>query len=138
MLNSVDLMGRLTAEPELRTTNNDIAVVSFRIAVERDFKNSIGKKEADFINITAWRQTAEFASNYFTKGMLVAVKGSIQTQSYTDKEGNNRTSFEVVADRLYFAEGKRPNSTLSDNESPFPVKIEGTDCFADDDDDLPF
>lgn len=107
MLNSVTLMGRLTADPELRHTASDLAVVRFTVAVDRDYTRQGADKQTDFINIVAWRNTAEFVSKYFRKGQLVAVKGSIQTGSYTDKDGNKRYTFEVVADNVYFAEAKR-------------------------------
>lgn len=107
MLNTVALMGRLTADPELRYTGSNIPVTSFTLAVERDFKSSDGEKQTDFIQIVAWRQTAEFVARYFHKGQLMAVIGSIQTRKYQDRDGNNRTAFEVVAAHAYFAEGKR-------------------------------
>lgn len=109
MLNSVTLMGRLTADPELRHTSSDLAVARFSIAVDRDYTRQGADKQTDFINIVAWRSTAEFVNKYFRKGQLVAVKGSIQTGSYTDRDGNKRYTFEVVADNVYFAEAKRDN-----------------------------
>lgn len=107
MLNTVSLMGRLTADPELRYTGSNIPVTGFALAVERDYKSGDGEKQTDFINIVAWRNTAEFVSKWFRKGQLMAVTGSIQTRKYQDRDGNNRTAVEVVADRAYFAEGKR-------------------------------
>ncbi|MGN0517857.1 MAG: single-stranded DNA-binding protein [Acutalibacteraceae bacterium] len=120
MLNSVTLMGRLTADPELKHTTSDIALVRFSLAVDRDYNKSGTERQTDFINIVAWRSTAEFVSKYFRKGQLVAVKGSIQTGSYTDNNGNKRYTFDVVADNVYFAEGKRDNSgtpSTYDNQS---------------------
>lgn len=108
MINNVVLMGRLTAEPELKYTPNNVPVVRFRLAIDRNFKNN-GEQQADFINIIAWRQTAEFVEKYFHKGQLVAVEGSIQTSTYTDKNGNKSTWTEVLADRVHFAEPKRDN-----------------------------
>ena len=99
MLNSVCLMGRLTADPELKSTQSGVSVCSFRIAVDQE-------KPTDFINIITWRSTAEFVSRYFRKGQLVAVQGSIQTSQYTDRDGNKRTAFDVVADNVFFAEKK--------------------------------
>ena len=107
MLNVVALMGRLTADPELRYTQSNIPVTSFTLAVDRRYSRQGEEKQTDFINIVAWRQSAEFVSKWFKKGQLVAVDGSIQTRKYQDKEGNNRTAFEVVANNVHFAESKR-------------------------------
>lgn len=110
MLNRSILMGRLTRDPELRHTASGTAVASFTLAVNRPkFKDS-EKSEADFIDIVAWRNTAEFVSRWFSKGQLVAVEGRIQVRNYKDKEQNNRKALEVVADQVYFAESKRDNS----------------------------
>ena len=133
MLNSVILMGRLTANPELRHTPNDIAVTSFTLAVDRGYAKAGAERVTDFIDIVAWRNTAEFVSKYFRKGQLVAVEGSIQTRSYQDKEGNKRKAFEVVASQVHFAEPKRDTNNsrtapLSDNKSE-EIALE---------DDLPF
>ena len=110
MLNTAILMGRLTADPELRHTPSDVAVTSFTLAVDRSYVKSGADRQVDFIDIVAWRSTAEFVCRYFHKGQLVAVQGSIQTRSYTDKEGNKRKAFEVVADNVHFAEPKRDSS----------------------------
>lgn len=106
MLNSVCLMGRLTADPELKSTQSGVSVCSFRIAVDRTYQPKGQEKQTDFINIVTWRGTAEFVSRYFRKGQLVAVQGSIQTSQYTDRDGNKRTAFYVVADNVFFAEKK--------------------------------
>lgn len=106
MLNSVCLMGRLVADPELRQTPSGVSVCSFRIAVDRTYTPKGQEKQTDFINIVTWRSTAEFVSRYFRKGQLVAVQGSIQTSQYTDRDGNKRTTFDVVADNVFFAEKK--------------------------------
>ena len=106
MLNSVCLMGRLTADPELKSTQSGASVCSFRIAVDRTYTPKGQEKQTDFINIVTWRSTAEFVSRYFRKGQLVAVQGSIQTSQYTDRDGNKRTTFDVVADNVFFAEKK--------------------------------
>ena len=143
MLNMVALMGRLTDEPELRHTANGIPVVSFTLAVERRFKSG-EERTADFINIVAWRQSAEFVSKYFRKGQLVAVDGSIQTRRYQDKDGNNRTAFEVVANNVHFAEPKRDSAPVRDDNgfAPQPAAFSNTnaDDFAEiaTDEDLPF
>ena len=107
MLNRIVLMGRLTRDPELRHTQAGKAVASFTLAVDRDFSSNDGKKETDFIEIVAWRNTAEFASKYFTKGRMVAVSGRLQIRDWTDKEGNKRRTAEVVADNAYFADSKK-------------------------------
>lgn len=107
MLNRIVLMGRLTRDPELRRTGSGTAVSSFSIAVDRDFKGQGGEKETDFIDIVAWRNTAEFVSKYFTKGRMAVVEGRLQIRDWKDKEGNNRRSAEVVADNVYFGDSKR-------------------------------
>jgi single-strand DNA-binding protein len=107
MLNTAILMGRLVHDPDLKHTQSDTAVCSFTLAVERAYTPKGGEKQTDFIDIVCWRNTAEFVSKYFRKGMLVAVEGSIQTRSYEDKQGNKRKAFEVVADKAHFAEGKK-------------------------------
>lgn len=107
MLNHIVLMGRLTRDPELRRTSSGTAVASFSLAVDRDYGGQNGEKEADFIDIVAWRGTAEFVSNYFFKGQMAVVAGRLQVRSWTDKDGNKRRSAEVVADSVYFGENKR-------------------------------
>lgn len=107
MLNVAVLMGRLVADPELRHTPNGISVTSFTLAVDRSYVKSGTERQTDFIDIVAWRGTAEFVCKYFRKGQLAAVQGAIQTRSYTDKEGNKRKAFEIVADNVHFAEPKR-------------------------------
>ena len=106
MLNSVCLMGRLVADPELRTTNSGVSVCSFRIAVDRNYQPKGQERQTDFINIVAWRNTAEFVHRYFHKGSMIVVQGSIHTDSYTDKDGNKRMSFDVQADNVMFGESK--------------------------------
>lgn len=107
MLNHIVLMGRLTRDPELRHTQNGTAVASFTLAVDRDFKGQDGEKETDFIDIVAWRNTAEFVSRYFTKGRMAVVSGRLQIRAWTDKDGNKRRSAEVVTDNVYFGDSKR-------------------------------
>lgn len=106
MLNSVILMGRLTRDPELRRTGGGTAVTSFSLAVDRDFKSQGGEKETDFIDIVAWRNTAEFVSKYFAKGRVAVVAGRLQIRDWTDKDGGKRRSAEVVADSVYFGDSK--------------------------------
>ena len=108
MLNHIVLMGRLTRDPELRYTQSQIPVASFRLAVDRDFGGRDGgERQTDFIDIVAWRSTAEFVSKYFTKGSMAAVSGRLQIREWTDREGGKRTTAEVVADNVYFGESKR-------------------------------
>lgn len=105
MFNTVILSGRLTADPELKNTTNGVLVTSFTVAVDRPYRKGEEKK-ADFINIVAWRQTAEFVTHYFTKGSLIGIEGSIQTRNFEDKNGNKRTAFEVVANNVQFVSPK--------------------------------
>lgn len=110
MLNHIVIMGRLTREPELRRTGSGVAVASFTVAVERDFAQD-GKKETDFIDCVAWRNTGEFVSKYFTKGSMIAVSGRLQIRNWNDKEGNKRKSAEVVADNCYFGSTKKDSDS---------------------------
>lgn len=107
MLNKAILMGRLTRDPELRYTQSNLPVIQFTIAVERNRAAQGQERQTDFINIVAWRKTAEFVSQWFTKGMMIIVTGSIQSRNWQDKNGNNRTSIEVVADEVQFGESKK-------------------------------
>ena len=108
MLNQIVLMGRLTRAPELRRTGTGTAVATFSLAVDRDFANSAtGERETDFIDIVAWRNTAEFVSKYFTKGRMAVVTGRLQIRNWNDKDGNKRRSAEVIADSVYFGDSKR-------------------------------
>ena len=107
MLNKVILMGRLTRDPELRRTGSGTAVTSFSLAVDRDFKSQGGDKETDFIDIVAWRNTAEFVSKYFTKGRMAVVEGRLQIRDWTDRDGGKRRSAEVIAENVYFGDSKR-------------------------------
>lgn len=140
MLNVVVLTGRLTADPELRKTTSGISVTSFSIAVDRRYRSG-EERQTDFINIVAWRSSAEFVANYFKKGQLIAIEGSIQTRRYQDKDGNNRTAFEVVANNVQFAESKRSDGAISmDGEAPASFSNADSGEFTEfaSDDDLPF
>ena len=111
MLNHITIMGRFVRDPELRRTGSGIAVASFTLAVDRDFKSSNGgDKEVDFIDCVAWRQAGEFVSKYFTRGRMAVVSGRLQIRSWTDKDGNKRRTAEVVADNVYFADSKSENA----------------------------
>lgn len=113
MLNKIIVMGRLTRDPELRRTQSGLAVTSFSIACDRDFKSQSGEKETDFIDIVAWRNTAEFVSKYFSKGRMAVVEGRLQLRDWTDQNGNKRRNAEVVADSVYFGDSKRDNASDS-------------------------
>ena len=117
MLNKIFIMGRLTRDPELRRTQSGTAVTSFSLAVDRDYKSQSGEKETDFIDVVAWRSTAEFVSKYFTKGSMAVVSGRLQIRDWTDREGGKRRSAEVVADNVYFGESKRRDSGDSRSDS---------------------
>ena len=157
MLNKAILMGRLTRDPELRHTQNNTPVASFRLAVDRGRKSADpNQPTADFIDIVAWSQTAEFVSRYFRKGQLVAVCGRIQTRNWTDNNGNTRVAVEVIADEVHFAEPKRDSYDSAPmgggrpqggykppNSAPAPQPYSGGvgggfDEITDDDGDLPF
>jgi len=138
MLNKIILMGRLTRDPELRRTGSGTAVASFTLAVDRDFKSQSGEKDTDFIDIVAWRATAEFVNKYFTKGRMAVVEGRLQLRDWTDKQGNKRRSAEVIADNVYFGDSKKdvPNSGTS-----APVPVDAHSDFAEvstEDGELPF
>lgn len=107
MLNKIFIMGRLTRDPELRRTQNGTAVAGFALAVDRDYKNADGTKETDFIEVVAWRSSAEFVSKYFAKGRMAIVEGRLQIRDWTDKDGNKRRNAEVVADNVYFGDSKK-------------------------------
>lgn len=107
MLNKIFIMGRLTRDPELRRTQNGTAVAGFALAVDRDYKNADGTKETDFIEVVAWRSSAEFVSKYFTKDRMAIVEGRLQIRDWTDKDGNKRRNAEVVADNVYFGDSKK-------------------------------
>lgn len=117
MLNKAMLQGRLTADPELRSTPSGVSVTTFALAVNRNFKKD-GEQETDFINCVAWRSTAEFVCKYFQKGQQAVVDGSIQNRSYTDKQGNRRTAFEVVVDNIYFAGSKKNDGQTAPPPAP--------------------
>ena len=108
MLNHIVIMGRLVRDPELRRTGSGVAVASFRVAVDRDFApKDGGERKADFIDCVAWRQTGEFISKYFAKGRMIVVDGRLEMRDWTDKDGNKRTSAEIVVANAYFGDSKR-------------------------------
>lgn len=142
MINNVTLMGRLTARPELKTTQSGTPVTSVCIAVDRRFQPKEGAKLTDFINCVAWRNTAEFITRFFDKGDMIAVTGEIQTRAYKDKNGNNRIAFEIVIDHASFCGGKKDNSTNENNSgNPAPSFTEYDNANWEnitDEDELPF
>lgn len=153
MLNHIVLMGRLTRDPELRRTGSGVAVASFTLAVDRDFAAQGAEKETDFVDIVAWRNTAEFVSRYFTKGRMAVVTGRLQIRNWQDKEGNKRRSAEVVADNVYFGDSKRDGaaggfdqtsgyaqsfSQQPAYQAPAAPAANGFGVLEDDDPDLPF
>ena len=145
MINSVVIMGRLTFDPELRTTPNGISVVRFLVACDRNLSRSGEDIKTDFIDVTAWRQTAEFVSRYFRKGSMIAVEGSIQTDNFTDKDGNKRKTVQVVANNVSFCGSKAESGTASNpvfsQPAPSYASADNSDfeeISDDDEDDLPF
>ena len=142
MLNVVVLMGRLTADPEVKTTASGISVCSFSVAVDRNYSSQTAERQTDFINIVAWRQTAEFITKYFSKGSMIGIEGSIQTRKYTDKEGKNRTAFEVIANNVQFVESKKDGGSSAGGDIAPSFSNAGSNEFVEidnaGDDDLPF
>lgn len=123
MLNIVAIMGRLVADPELRTTANGTNVCSFRIACDRNFVSQGQERQADFIDIVVWRQAADFVCRYFQKGSMIAVDGALQSRNYKDKQGNSRTAVEVVANHISFAgPSKKPGGKAVDDGGEAPPK----------------
>lgn len=134
MLNHIAIMGRLCKDVELRHTGNNVPVASFTIAVDRDFKAAGGEKETDFVDIVAWRNTAEFASKYLSKGRMAVVSGRLQMRKWTDKDGNKRVSAEIVAENVYFGDSKN-SSALDGFSAPVTDGFAGLEAS---DDALPF
>lgn len=127
MLNHITLMGRLVRDPELRHTAQGTPVISFTIAVDRDFQTGGSEKQTDFIEIVAWRGTAEFISKYFRKGSMAVVSGRLQMRKWQDNNGNNRISAEVVADNVYFGESKKPGNAEPQYSAPEMREIDDSD-----------
>ena len=141
MLNKIIIMGRLTRDPELRRTGSGTAVTSFSLACDRDFKSQSGDKETDFIEVVAWKNTAEFVSKYFSKGRMAVVEGRLQIRDWTDKDGGKRRSAEVVADNVYFADSKRSESNDNQKENFNALSGRLSDDFvpiSEEDGELPF
>ena len=141
MLNKIIIMGRLTRDPELRRTGSGTAVTSFSLACDRDFKSQSGDKETDFIEVVAWKNTAEFVSKYFSKGRMAVVEGRLQIRDWTDKAGNKRITAEIVADNVYFADSKRSESNDNQKENFNALSGRISDDFApisEEDGEIPF
>lgn len=144
MLNRIIIMGRMVRDPELRTTQSGTSVTSFTLAVNRDFKGQNGEEETDFIDVVAWRQTAEFVCKYFAKGRMAIAEGRLQIREWKDKDGNNRRTAEVVADNVYFGDSKRDEGNAPNNSAPAYGGGYGATAgggfaeIADEDENLPF
>ena len=141
MLNHITIMGRLTRDPEMRSTQSGVSVASFTLAVDRDFSGRDGgEKQTDFIDCTAWRHTAEFVSKYFSKGRMAVVSGRLQIDNYTDNDGNKRKSAKVIADNIYFGDSKKDGATgsQSDEAASFTPAPSGFVTVDVDDGELPF
>lgn len=147
MLNSIIVMGRLTADPELKTTQNGVSVTRFTVAVERPYQKSGQEREADFIPCVAWRNAAEFITKYFHKGSMIAVQGSLTTNKYTDKSGQNRTGYEILVDHAHFTGEKKTAESGAQSEpavsappkaTPAPSYSGNAYTQVEMDDDLPF
>lgn len=138
-LNVVALMGRLARDPEMRKTPQGVSVATFTVAVDRSFVKQGEDRQADFIDIVCWRNTADFVCKYFQKGSMIALNGSIQTRTYQDKNGNNRKAFEIVADNVHFAGAKTPSEKVQTG-SEYDLDMSPGDDFEviSDDEDLPF
>ena len=118
MLNHIVVMGRLTRDPELRTTQSGVSVTSFTVAVDRDFGGRDGgERQTDFVDCVAWRSTGEFVSKYFHKGSMIVVSGRLQSRKWQDREGNNRVNWEINADNVYFGESRRDSDSGRDSYS---------------------
>lgn len=122
MLNCAAIMGRLVADPELKKSTTGVSVCSFCVAVDRDYVKQGETRQADFINVVAWRQTAEFVCKYFHKGSMIAIQGSIQTRNYQDKNGNKRSTTEIMADKVNFCGGKTEQSETVTQTVSIPVE----------------
>ena len=141
MLNRVEIMGRLTSDPELRATNSGTFVTSFSIATQSDYNNPQGVKDTDFFDVIAWRNTAEFISRNFSKGRMIVVAGRLKTETWTDNTGRNRKSVKIIAESVYFGDSKKDDGTApgAAYAPGAPVVQSGfTDISGVEEDDLPF
>ena len=139
MLNHIIVMGRFVSDPELRKTGAGVSVASFTLAVDRDLANKqTGEKETDFVDIVAWRQTADFVSKYFSKGRMAVVSGRLQIRNWTDRDGNKRRTAEVIADNVYFADSKNSNGNAPALDAMPVIPAQDFAMLNDDDGQLPF
>ena len=139
MLNNAVIMGRMVADPELRSTESGVSVTSFTVAVDRRFVKQGEERQADFIDVVAWRNTAEFVCKYFTKGSMIAVQGNIQTRMYEDKNGNKRKAVEIVAENVSFCGGKSDNANGTSEPATVPYALADDSDFKEiPDEDMPF
>ena len=141
MLNRVLIQGRLTRDPEMRYTQSNTPVASFTVACERDYSGDSGERATDFIDCVAWKGSAEFVCKYFRKGQMMLIEGRLQSRKWTDKQGNNRTSWEVIAEHTYFGEPKREDQPSGGNYAPPANTAQPQSPFTelpDDDGELPF
>ena len=130
-MNSICLMGRMTGDPELKTTQNGVSVTSFSVAVDRAYRSKDQERQTDFINCVAWRNTAEFISRYFRKGQRIALQGSLQSRKYTANDGSQRTVYEVVVDNAFFCESKGGNAAGAPGyDSQIPQYSEAKPAFS--------
>lgn len=137
MLNKIVIMGRIVRDIELKRTNSGVSVVSLTLAVDRDFKNQNGERDTDFIDVVAYRNTAEFLSKYFGKGRVAVVEGRLQIRDWQDKDGNKRRSAEVIAENVYFGDSKTENATPAQNFNALSERVDGF-ATVEDDGELPF
>lgn len=137
MLNTITIMGRLVGDPVLRATGTGASVTSFTVAVDRDFKGKDGNKVTDFIDVVAWKHTAEFVCKYMGKGRMIVVDGNLQTRNYEDKQGNKRKATEIVASSVYFADSKN-DSDVTRNSNTIEISHDTEDFAEVENDDLPF
>lgn len=138
MLNIIAIMGRLVRDPEMRQTTTGKSMASFRVAVDRGSKDANGQNQADFFDVVAWNKTAEFVCKYFQKGSLIAIDGRLQSRSYQDKSGQNRTAIEIIANNVHFAGSKNQNATREPDVAPPPAANLDSYAPIDDTGDLPF
>lgn len=145
MLNHIDIMGRMVRDPELRHTQNGVAVCSFTLAADRDYKGDDGKYGVDFVDVVAWRATGEFVAKYFAKGRMAVVSGRLQSRKYQDRSGNNRTAWEVLAENVYFGGDSRRETAPAPSDADAPpapasaaAPVQDFAPMEDDDSELPF
>lgn len=143
MLNQVIMMGRLTADPELKQTQGGVSVTKFTIAVERNYTVDNGKRETDFFDVVSWRSTADFIARYFTKGQLIAIVGSLENQKWTDQSGNKRVTAKIIADQAFFSgdfqkKEEQSQPAASTQRPSYATQPAPATFVAQSDDDLPF